>query len=141
MCCVAVCVRSLRRACVASCRPGGLEEKLSVFCCRGKDFADEPCASAGAGVRLRSVVRCFLPVPPPFVLLPVVLRVPGGAVLAHLLFPVLPLVGAVWCCPHHAPRVLCAGFFLLVGRVLVVPPPPVWLWCPVLCFVVRRLVW
>ena len=23
-----------------SCRPGGLEEKLAVFCCRGKDFAD-----------------------------------------------------------------------------------------------------
>ena len=39
--CVGVCVRSPRRACVASCRPGGLEEKLAVFCCRGKDFADE----------------------------------------------------------------------------------------------------
>ena len=26
---------------VVSCRPGGLEEKLAVFCCRGKDFADE----------------------------------------------------------------------------------------------------
>ena len=23
------------------CRPGGWEEKLAVFCCRGKDFADE----------------------------------------------------------------------------------------------------
>ena len=41
MCCVGVCVRSLRRACVASCRPGGLEENLAVFCCCGKDFADE----------------------------------------------------------------------------------------------------
>ena len=41
VCCVGVCVRSPRRACVASCRPGGLEEKLAVFCCRGKDFADE----------------------------------------------------------------------------------------------------
>ena len=40
MCCVGVCVR-LPRACVGSCRPGGLEEKLAVFCCRGKDFADE----------------------------------------------------------------------------------------------------
>ena len=39
--CVGVCVRSPRRACVASCRPGGLEEKLAVFCCRGKNFADE----------------------------------------------------------------------------------------------------
>ena len=37
---VGVCVRSPRRACVVSCRPGGLEEKLAVFCCRGKDFAD-----------------------------------------------------------------------------------------------------
>ena len=26
---------------MVSCRPGGLEEKLAVFCCRGKDFADE----------------------------------------------------------------------------------------------------
>ena len=38
---VGVCVCSQRRACVVSCRPGGLEEKLAVFCCRGKDFADE----------------------------------------------------------------------------------------------------
>ena len=41
VCCVGVCVRSQRRACVVSCRPGGLEEKLAVFCCGGKDFADE----------------------------------------------------------------------------------------------------
>ena len=41
VCCVGVCVRSPRRACVASCKPGGLEEKLAVFCCHGKDFADE----------------------------------------------------------------------------------------------------
>ena len=27
---------------MASCRPGGLEEKPAVFCCRGRDFADEP---------------------------------------------------------------------------------------------------
>ena len=40
-CCVGVCVRSPRRACVAGCRPGGWEEKLAVFCCRGKDVADE----------------------------------------------------------------------------------------------------
>ena len=39
--CAVGCIRSPRRACVASCRPGGLEEKLAVFCCRGKDFADE----------------------------------------------------------------------------------------------------
>ena len=57
-------------------------------CCWG------PCASAGACVRLRSVVRYPLPVPLPFVLLPVVLRVPAGAVLAALLSPVLPLVFA-----------------------------------------------
>ena len=41
MCCVVVCVRSQRRACVVSCRLGSLEEKLAVFCCRGKDFTDE----------------------------------------------------------------------------------------------------
>ena len=41
VCCVGVCVRSQRRACVLRCRPGGLEEKFAVFCCRGKDFADE----------------------------------------------------------------------------------------------------
>ena len=40
-CCVGVCVRSPRGARVVSCRPGGLEEKLAVFCCRGKDFGDE----------------------------------------------------------------------------------------------------
>ena len=39
--CVGVCVRSPRRACVGSRRPGGFEEKLAVFCCRGKDLADE----------------------------------------------------------------------------------------------------
>ena len=38
---VGVCVRSQQRACVVSCRPGGLGEKLAVFCCRAKDFADE----------------------------------------------------------------------------------------------------
>ena len=42
VCCVVVCVRLQRRACVVSCRPGGLEEKLAVFCGRGKDFADQP---------------------------------------------------------------------------------------------------
>ena len=41
VCCDAVCVPSQRRACVVSCRPGHLEEKLAVFCGRGKDFADE----------------------------------------------------------------------------------------------------
>ena len=41
VCCISVCVRSPGRACVASCRPGVFEEKLAVFCCRGKDFADE----------------------------------------------------------------------------------------------------
>ena len=39
--CVGVCVRSQRGACEVSCKPGSLEEKLAVFCCRGKDFADE----------------------------------------------------------------------------------------------------
>ena len=41
VCCVGVCVCLQRRACVVSFRPGGLEEKLAVFCSRGKDFADE----------------------------------------------------------------------------------------------------
>ena len=41
VCCVGVCVRLQRGACVVSCRLGGLEEKLAVFCCCGKDFADE----------------------------------------------------------------------------------------------------
>ena len=39
--CVGVCVRVQRRTCVVRCRPGGLEEKLAVFCGCGKDFADE----------------------------------------------------------------------------------------------------
>ena len=41
VCCVGVCVRSQRHTCMVSCRPGSLEEKLAVFCCRGKDLADE----------------------------------------------------------------------------------------------------
>ena len=41
VCCVSVCVRSQRRACVGCCRPGGLEEKVAVFCCRGTDLAHE----------------------------------------------------------------------------------------------------
>ena len=104
----------------------------SFVCCCG------PCASAGDGAGLRSVVRCSLPVPPPLVLLPVVLRVPGGAVLAGLLFPLLPLVGALWCSPPLPPKCFAQVLYiLLVGCVLVVPPPPPrWLWCPVLCFVV-----
>ena len=41
-CVVSVYVSARRSTlCVASCRPGGLEEKLAVFCCCGKDFADE----------------------------------------------------------------------------------------------------
>ena len=40
VCCVGVCVRLQRCACL-SCRPGGLEEKLAFFCGRGEDFADE----------------------------------------------------------------------------------------------------
>ena len=43
MCCVGVRVRLQRRARVVSCRPGGLEEKLALFCGRNNDFADE-CA-------------------------------------------------------------------------------------------------
>ena len=41
VCCVGVCVRLQLRVCVVCCRRGGLEEKLAVFCGRGKDFADE----------------------------------------------------------------------------------------------------
>ena len=41
VCCVGVCVHLQRRACAVCCRPGGLEEKLAVFCGCGKDFADE----------------------------------------------------------------------------------------------------
>ena len=43
VCCVCVCVRSQLRACVVTCRPGGLEEKLAVSCGCSNDFADE-CA-------------------------------------------------------------------------------------------------
>ena len=40
-CAVYVSARSGVLTCVVSCRLGSLEEKLVVFCCRGKDFADE----------------------------------------------------------------------------------------------------
>ena len=39
--CVDVCVGLQLRACVVSCRQGGLEEKLAVIRGRGKYFADE----------------------------------------------------------------------------------------------------
>ena len=39
--CVGVCVPLQRCACAVSCRPGGSEEKLAVFCGRGKDSAEE----------------------------------------------------------------------------------------------------
>ena len=41
VCCVSVCVHLQQRASVVTFRPGGLEEKLAVFCGPGKDFADE----------------------------------------------------------------------------------------------------
>ena len=110
--------------------------RVGVCCCG-------PSASAGAGVRLRSVVRCPLPVPPPFVLLPVVLCVPGGAVLAALLFPL-----CLWWLPcgvaRPIPLALGTGFFFGSGLCWLCPPPPPpggWLCCPVLWFVVRRVVW
>ena len=40
-CCVRVCVRLQRGACVVRCRVRGVEEKLVVFCGPGKHFADE----------------------------------------------------------------------------------------------------
>ena len=56
VCCVGVCVCLQRRACVPTCRPGGLEEKLAVFCGRGKDFADKHAylvhLSVGGGKRV-----------------------------------------------------------------------------------------
>ena len=98
-----------------------------------------PCASAGPGVRLRSVVRCLLPVPPPPVLLSVVLRVPGGAMLAVLLFPLLPCGVA---CPPPSGALRGFFFFCLSGVCwLCAPPPPGWYWCPVSCFVVCRVAW
>ena len=50
-----------------------------------------------------------------FVLLPVLLCVLVGAVLAALLFP-------LWCCPLHPSGAWRGGVFFCVGFVLVVPP-------------------
>ena len=107
------------------------------LCCCG------PCASAGAGARLRSVIRCSRPVPPPFVLLPVALRVPDGALLAALLPPLLPLVGVCGVAYPHSSGSLSRFFFSCVCRLCAgcAPPPPGRLWCPVLCFVMRCVVW
>ena len=93
---------------------------LVGVCCCG------PCASAGVGVL--SVVRCSLPMPLPLVFLPVVLRVPGGPVLAELLFALLLLVGAVW------------QFFLSAVCLLCPPPPLVVVPCVVLCRASCRVV-
>ena len=101
------------------------------MCCFGRS------APAGAGLCLRCVVRCSLAVPALCVLLPVVMRVFDGAVLAAFLFAVLPLVPclcvlscglvlrrrlrrvvALWCCGGIAllRRVLscCFGFLWCV---------------------------
>ena len=108
--------------------------RVGVCCCG-------LCALAGAVVRLRSVVRCSLPVPPPFVLLLVVLRVPAGAVLAACSSP---------CCLRWVPcgaapsppRPFCVGLCFSTCRVLAgSAPPPGWWWCPLLCFVVRCVLW
>ena len=127
----------LRAVLAVRCRAGvsWVLGRVGVRCCG-------PCASAGAGVRLRSVVRWPLPVPPPFVLLRVVLRVPGGAVLAVLLFPYLPLVAAVWCCPPEPSGAWRGGFFFCVRFLLVVPPsPPSAAGCAVLCCGLSCVVW
>ena len=42
-CCVSVCVRLQRCACVVSCRPGGLEEKLAVFLRLRQGFRRRAC--------------------------------------------------------------------------------------------------
>ena len=100
------------------CRAGVLWAvgRVGVCCCG-------PCASAGAGVRLLSVFRCPLPVPPPFVAF--VLRVPDGAVLAALLFPLLLLVAAVWHCPPDPSGPWRGGvfFFLASGLCWLCPAP------------------
>ena len=109
-------------------------ERVGVCCCG-------PCASAGAAVRLRPDVRCSLPVPPSFLC---------------CLLCCTRLVAPCWqrcsspCCfwwvpcgvAHPLPRVFCAGFFFAC-RVFsrCASPPLAWLWCPVLYFVVRRVVW
>ena len=90
---------------------------------------------------LCSVVRCPLPVPPLFVLLHVVFRGPVGAVLAALLFPLLPCGVA-----RPTPLALGAGFifvFFASGLCWLSPPPPFggWLRSPVLWCVVRCVVW
>ena len=105
--------------------------RVGVCCCGH-------CVSAGAAVCLRSVVWCSVPLPPPFVQLPVVLCLPGGTVVAALLFPVGSLVADVWCCPSPPPRLVCAFFFLVSVRWFRPPPQ---CWCPLLCFVVLRVVW
>ena len=103
--------------------------RVGVCCCG-------PCASAEAVLRLCCVVRCPLPVVPLFVLLPVVMCVPVGAVLAVLLFPLLPCGVA-----RPTPQAFGAGgFFFCVGLVLVDPPPSA-AGCAVLCCGVSCIVW
>ena len=136
----ALCLPPLSLVCFSPCRGVPVVQccgcvswalgRVGVCCCG-------PCALVGACVRLRSVARCPLPAPPPFLLLPVVLSVPAGAVLVALLSPVLPLVFA-GCAPPPPPAgcgVLCcaSSCFVSCGAAVCgafsVVPGGVWVAC------------
>ena len=95
--------------------------RVGVCCCG-------PCAAAGAGVLLRSLVRFPL--------------------LCCSLFCCVCPVAPRWrrcssaCCLWWLPCGLVLGlvFFFCVGFLLLMPPPPP-VCCPVLWVVVRRVVW
>ena len=98
------------------------------------------CVVVGLVLRRGPVRACPLSfrasphVPPPFVLLPVVLRMPGGAVLGVLLRPALQLVGALWCCPPNPLGALRRFFFFCLSAVCwFCHPPPSPAGCGALC--------
>ena len=105
------------------------------------------CVVVGLVLRRGPVCACALLFGAPrlclalFVFMLFLLCVPGGAVLAALLLPLLPLLAAVWCCSPNPSGASHGGvfFFFASGLCWLCPSlPPV---CPVLCFVLRRVVW
>ena len=144
-CACSLCVVACRVVRVRWCRAGGVslpcEASGALLLC----FVLWSCSAALVACRCFWVLWLHWSVAPGLVVLFRLALM--CVVLGAWVFCFASFWGALWCCPPPppaSPRVLCAVVVFL-GCVLVVlpppPPPPGWLWCAVLCAVVRRVVW